>query len=64
MPADEHGSAIERAGDECYWCGSEPAEGGTIKMQLNEDEPKRETCPDCFRNWPPDEVQEGSADAR
>ena len=40
--------------ERCYWCGGEPADGGTIKIQLNEGEPKRQTCPDCFREWPPE----------
>jgi hypothetical protein len=43
--------------DECYWCGGDVADGGSIKVQMNEGEPKRETCPDCFRNWPPEEVE-------
>lgn len=49
-------SDVDRRADECYWCGGEPVEGGTIKIQLNEGEPKRETCPECFNNWPPEEV--------
>jgi len=44
--------------DECYWCGGDLAEGGNIKIQVNEDEPKRETCPDCLREWPPEGLKE------
>jgi len=51
-------SELNRAGEECYWCGGDVAEGGSIKAQISEDEPLRETCPDCFRDWPPDEVTE------
>jgi hypothetical protein len=51
-------SDFDRADDTCYWCGGEPADGGTIKIQMREGEPKRETCPSCFRNWPPEEVKE------
>lgn len=40
--------------ESCYWCGGETAEGGSISIQLNEGEPERETCPDCFRDWPPE----------
>lgn len=45
-----------RATKHCYWCGGETADGGSIRIQMNEGEPKRETCPDCFRDWPPEEV--------
>ena len=55
-------STINRAGDECYWCGGGLAESGSIKVQMREGEPKRETCPGCLREWtegnPPDEVRE------
>lgn len=44
--------------DRCYWCGGDTAKGGSIKVQMRDGEPKRETCPDCFREWPPEEVQE------
>jgi hypothetical protein len=47
-------SGIKRTGDECYWCEGDLAEGGSIRIQLNDGEPKRETCPDCLRDWPPD----------
>jgi len=49
-------SELDRAGEECYWCGGNLADGGSIRVQMNEDEPLRETCPDCFRDWPPEEV--------
>lgn len=45
--------------DECYWCGGDVADTGSIKILMNEGEPKRETCPDCFRDWPPEGVAEG-----
>jgi hypothetical protein len=48
--------SIERVGDDCYFCDGELAEGGSIKVQMESGEPKRECCPDCFRNWPPDGV--------
>lgn len=48
--------ATRSGSDECHWCGGDLADDGSIRMQMNEGEPKRETCPDCFRNWPPEEV--------
>lgn len=53
----EYESGVSRASDECYWCGGDLAEGGSIKIRMNPGEPKRETCPDCFRDWPPEEVE-------
>lgn len=41
----------------CYWCGGETADSGSIRVQMNEGEPERETCPDCFRDWPPEGVE-------
>lgn len=43
----------------CYWCGGETADGGSIRIQVNEGEPKRETCPGCLRDWPPEQINEG-----
>lgn len=44
-------------GGHCYFCGGEAAEGGSIQVQMNEDEPLRECCPECIRNWPPEGVE-------
>lgn len=44
----------------CYWCGGPLPDGGSIKVQVNEGDPKRETCAECFRDWPPDQL--GDAD--
>lgn len=55
-PTAMSGKEIERASDVCHWCGGDLAEGGSIRIQMNEGEPMRETCPDCFRDWPPEEV--------
>ncbi len=52
MSSEEHADTVGH----CYWCGGELAEGGSIKVQVDEDDPLRETCPDCFRDWPPEGV--------
>lgn len=57
MSSEQSEKGVSRADDECYWCGGNLADGGSIKVQMNEGEPKRETCPDCFRDWPPEEVE-------
>lgn len=50
-----------RDSDECHWCGGDLADGGSITVQMNEGEPDRETCPDCLRDWPPEQVKEAEA---
>lgn len=58
MPSETSEPAVDRVDEECYWCGGEPADGGSIQVQMRDGEPKRETCPDCFRDWPPEEVDD------
>lgn len=48
----------------CYYCGGDLPEGGSIRVQMNEGEPEREICVDCFKDWPPEGVDTDGGDEK